>query len=75
VFWIGQLAINPQKHYMLQTVLLWALGTNELIIILIIIILLFGARKIPDLMRGIGKGFKEYKDATKDDKEKDKQSH
>ena len=39
------------------------LGTNEIIIILVIVLLLFGGRKIPELMRGIGKGVREFNDA------------
>ena len=42
-------------------ILLWSLGTNELIIILAVVILLFGAKKIPELMRGIGKGIGDFK--------------
>lgn len=42
------------------------LGANEFIIILIVVVLLFGGRKIPELMRGLGKGMKEFKNATKD---------
>lgn len=41
------------------------IGSSEIIIILIIILLLFGGRKIPELMRGLGKGMKEFKDAAK----------
>ena len=40
-------------------------GGPEIFIILIIIVLLFGAKKIPDLMKGVGKGIREFKDATK----------
>lgn len=40
------------------------LGPTELIIILFIILLLFGARKIPDLARGLGRGVREFKDAS-----------
>lgn len=54
---------------MIQPVFLWALGVRELIIILAIIILLFGGRKIPELIRGIGKGIREFKDAKNDKKE------
>ncbi|MBN2805350.1 MAG: twin-arginine translocase TatA/TatE family subunit [Prolixibacteraceae bacterium] len=43
------------------------IGGQEIIIILIIVLLLFGGRKIPELMRGLGKGMKEFKDATKED--------
>jgi sec-independent protein translocase protein TatA len=54
---------------MLDTVLLGMLGGNEVIIVLVIILLLFGGRKIPELMRGLGKGVKEFKNATNDIKE------
>lgn len=39
------------------------LGFNEILIIAIIILLLFGGRKIPELMRGLGKGVREFNDA------------
>lgn len=42
-------------------------GGQEIIIILIIVLLLFGGRKIPELMKGLGKGMKEFKSATKED--------
>ena len=48
---------------MTQTTLLGMLGTNEIIIILVIVLLLFGGRKIPELMRGLGKGVREFNDA------------
>jgi sec-independent protein translocase protein TatA len=41
------------------------LGTWEIILILGIVLLLFGGKKIPELMRGLGKGMKEFKDASK----------
>ncbi len=41
------------------------IGPTEIIIIAIIILLLFGGRKIPELMRGLGKGMREFKDAQK----------
>ena len=46
-----------------SAVLLGVLGTNEIIIILIIVLLMFGGKKIPELMRGIGKGGREFNDA------------
>lgn len=46
---------------------LFALGTSEIIIIVLIIVLLFGAKKIPELMRGMGRGVKEFKDAVNGD--------
>lgn len=48
---------------MIHTNLLGVLGTNEIIIILVIVLLLFGGRKIPELMRGLGKGVREFNDA------------
>lgn len=48
---------------MLQTNLLGVLGTQEIIIILVIVLLLFGGRKIPELMRGLGRGVREFNDA------------
>ena len=41
------------------------LGTGESIIIAIIVLLLFGGKKIPELMKGIGKGVKNFKDGVK----------
>ena len=51
----------------LNTILLgiFGLGGSEMIIILIIVLLLFGGKKIPELMKGLGKGVKEFKDASK----------
>jgi sec-independent protein translocase protein TatA len=49
------------------------IGPQEIIIILIIVLLLFGGRKIPELMKGLGKGMKEFKKA-KDEMEDDEKS-
>ena len=43
----------------------------ELLIVLAIVVLLFGAKKIPDLAKGMGKGIKDFKKAIKDDEEED----
>lgn len=43
------------------------IGPQEILIILVIVLLLFGGKKIPELMRGLGKGMKEFKNATSDD--------
>lgn len=46
------------------------LGMPEIILILVIVLLLFGGKKIPELMRGLGKGVKEFKDASKSEGDK-----
>jgi sec-independent protein translocase protein TatA len=43
------------------------LGVTEILIILAIVLLLFGGKKIPELMKGLGSGVKEFKNAAKDD--------
>ena len=48
---------------MIQTNLLGVLGTQEIVIILVIVLLLFGGRKIPELMKGLGRGVREFNDA------------
>ena len=49
-------------------------GITEIILILLVIVLLFGGRKIPELMKGIGQGMKEFKKASKvDDETKSKE--
>ena len=54
----------------LATILfLGSLGGSEIILILFIVLLFFGAKKLPELAKGLGKGIKEFKDATKDVKE------
>ena len=60
----------------ISTVFLGIIGDTEIIIVAIVILVLFGGRKIPQLMRGLGKGVKEFKDASKEtrdtiNKEKD----
>ena len=42
------------------------LGTGEIIAIVVVILLLFGGKKIPELMRGLGKGVKSFKDGMKE---------
>ncbi|MDC3109561.1 twin-arginine translocase TatA/TatE family subunit [Flavobacteriales bacterium] len=55
--------------------LFYAIGPWQIIIIVAVILLLFGGKKIPELMGGFGKGIKEFKKATKEeDKEEDKES-
>lgn len=45
------------------------LGGQEIFLVALLILLLFGAKKIPELMKGLGQGIKEFKSATKDVKE------
>jgi sec-independent protein translocase protein TatA len=42
------------------------LGTSEILVILVVILIFFGAKRIPELARGLGKGIREFKDATKE---------
>ena len=44
------------------------IGTTEIIIIAVLILILFGGKKIPELMRGIGQSIKEFRKASKEDK-------
>ncbi|MBN2666762.1 MAG: twin-arginine translocase TatA/TatE family subunit [Bacteroidales bacterium] len=48
------------------------LGLTEIILILLVVVLLFGGRKIPELMKGLGQGLKDFKKASKVDDEPDK---
>jgi len=50
------------------------LGVPELLIILLIVLLIFGANRLPDLMGGLGKGIKNFKDATREDADSTKKS-
>lgn len=47
-------------------------GPWQYIIIGVVILLLFGGKKIPELMKGLGKGIKEFKDASKEEEEEEK---
>jgi sec-independent protein translocase protein TatA len=55
---------------MLSSTLLFIQG-KEWIVILVAVVLLFGGKKIPELMRGIGQGVREFKDASKGDSKED----
>jgi len=47
-------------------------GVTEIILILLVVVLLFGGRKIPELMKGLGQGMKEFKKASKVEDEPEK---
>jgi len=49
--------------------ILGGLGAPEIIIILVIVLLMFGGKKIPELMKGLGRGLKDFKDASKGEAE------
>jgi sec-independent protein translocase protein TatA len=42
---------------------MFGMGANEMIVIVILVLILFGGKKIPELMRGLGKGVREFNDA------------
>ncbi len=52
---------------MLNSILIGFLGLGgpEIIVVLVIVLLLFGGKKIPELMKGLGKGIKDFKEASK----------
>lgn len=50
------------------------IGVTEILIILAIVLLLFGGKKIPELMKGLGSGVKEFKNAAKDDQPANKKT-
>lgn len=49
-----------------------SIGVTEILVILAIVLLLFGGKKIPELMKGLGSGIKEFKNAAKDSEPADK---
>ena len=59
---------------MLTVLPLWAFGYWEIILIVLVILLLFGGKKIPELMKGLGKGVKSFKDGVNgvEDKQEEK---
>ena len=55
---------------------MFGLGMQEIIVIALIVLLLFGGKKIPELMKGLGKGVRSFKDGMKEEDEtKDANSH
>ena len=54
-------------------VLLFGLGPMEIVLIVAVVLLLFGGRKIPELMRGLGQGMREFKKASHVDDDQDQE--
>tara|TARA_B100000029_G_C16909928_1_gene717347 strand:+ start:43 stop:228 length:186 start_codon:yes stop_codon:yes gene_type:complete len=52
---------------LLLNFILGAIGGPQIILIVLVVLLLFGGRKIPELMKGLGSGLKEFKKASKDE--------
>lgn len=50
-------------------------GTTEILLILVVVLLLWGGKKIPELMRGLGRGMKEFKDASQGKSENEEQKN
>ena len=60
---IHTIVIHLKIRFMSSTFLLSMPGGSEMILIVIVVLLMFGGKKIPELMRGLGKGMREFKDA------------
>jgi|TARA_X000000950_G_C13318256_1_gene419505 sec-independent protein translocase protein TatA len=58
---------------MILTTLLGIMGPWQIVLIVLVVLLLFGGKKIPQLMKGLGEGMKEFKNASKDLKEDNKE--
>ena len=59
-------------HEILNFTEMGKLGMSEILLILLVVVLLFGGRKIPELMKGLGQGMKEFKKASNYDASTDK---
>lgn len=55
---------------MISSLVILSLSWQHILIVAIILVLLFGGKKIPELMRGVGSGIKEFKDAVKEEDKK-----
>ena len=55
---------------MISPIIILSLSLQHILIVAIVLLLLFGGKKIPELMRGVGSGIKEFKDAVKEDEKK-----
>jgi sec-independent protein translocase protein TatA len=59
--------LYPKLKIMSFVTIPLAIGWPQVVLIAVVILILFGGRKIPELMRGLGSGLKEFKDASKDE--------
>jgi sec-independent protein translocase protein TatA len=55
----------------MEAFMILAIGVWQIVVIVLLVLLLFGGRKIPELMRGVGQGMREFKKATADDSDDD----
>lgn len=61
---------KTEQIKIMTTLTILVLSWQHILVVAIIILILFGGKKIPELMRGIGGGIKEFKDAVKEDEKK-----
>jgi len=61
--------ISLKLNIMVALVTFLAIGPWQIAIVVMVVLLLFGGKKIPELMRGLGSGIKEFKDASKEDEQ------
>ncbi len=58
------------QNFASNLLIMGAVGPTQLLLIALVVLLLFGGRKIPELMRGLGQGMKEFKDASNGSQDK-----
>ncbi|RAJ17887.1 twin-arginine translocase TatA/TatE family subunit [Olleya aquimaris] len=56
---------------MISSSIFLAIGPWQIAVVVVLVLLLFGGKKIPELMRGLGSGIKEFKDASKEEEKKE----
>ena len=64
---VGSCTRNKTDTDMTNLLFIGNLGTGEIIVIALVVLLLFGGKKIPELMKGLGKGVKSFKDGLNED--------
>ena len=67
VSFFHKFVIHLIKSIMISLSTFLAIGAWQIAVIVLVVLLLFGGKKIPELMRGLGSGIKEFKDASKED--------